>query len=293
MSNTNHNKFTINMVSGGIAGLSVDAVLFPLDTLKTRLQSSNGFISSGGFKNIYSGIGSVAIASAPTAALFFVTYEYSKDKLYYHLGNDNNSNINKHKMLLNSIVSSISSGIGESIACIIRVPVENIKQNLQAGLFKNNTLAIKTIYNRNGITGFYTGYSTTLAREIPFAFIQFPLYELLKLKLLSIKQKQDNSIKVSGLECAIIGSICGSIAAALTTPLDVCKTRLMLQQTNKADSTSIIQLMKSIYRRDGMKGLFSGVIPRVMWIGLGGFIFFGAYESTKNFFQKHSTFRCY
>jgi solute carrier family 25 S-adenosylmethionine transporter 26 len=31
-----------------------------------------------------------------------------------------------------------------------------------------------------GVAGFYTGYMTTVAREIPFVFIQFPLYEGLK-----------------------------------------------------------------------------------------------------------------
>jgi len=41
--------------AGGVAGLSVDVALFPLDTLKTRLQSPNGFIGAGGFRGIYKG----------------------------------------------------------------------------------------------------------------------------------------------------------------------------------------------------------------------------------------------
>ena len=45
------------LISGGLAGMSVDICLFPLDTLKTRLQSSQGFAAAGGFKNIYRGIG--------------------------------------------------------------------------------------------------------------------------------------------------------------------------------------------------------------------------------------------
>lgn len=40
-------------------------VLFPLDTLKTRLQSEQGFKNAGGFKGIYRGIGPQAIGSAP------------------------------------------------------------------------------------------------------------------------------------------------------------------------------------------------------------------------------------
>lgn len=40
-------------------------VLFPLDTLKTRLQAAQGFRKAGGFHGIYKGIGPQAIGSAP------------------------------------------------------------------------------------------------------------------------------------------------------------------------------------------------------------------------------------
>ena len=56
--------------------------LFPLDTLKTRLQSAEGFWKSGGFKRIYAGVGPAALGSAPNAALFFLTYEWTKDNLH-------------------------------------------------------------------------------------------------------------------------------------------------------------------------------------------------------------------
>ena len=39
--------------------------LFPLDTIKTRLQSSYGFFRSGGFHGIYKGVLSAAVGSFP------------------------------------------------------------------------------------------------------------------------------------------------------------------------------------------------------------------------------------
>ena len=36
-------SFIISLISGGIAGTTVDVALFPLDTIKTRLQSAKGF----------------------------------------------------------------------------------------------------------------------------------------------------------------------------------------------------------------------------------------------------------
>ena len=58
--------------AGGVAGMSVDIALFPLDTMKTRIQSSQGFWKAGGFRGIYSGLGSAAVGSAPTGLKAFL-----------------------------------------------------------------------------------------------------------------------------------------------------------------------------------------------------------------------------
>lgn len=48
-----------------MAGTSVDIALFPLDTIKTRLQSAHGFFKAGGFRGVYSGLSAAAAGSAP------------------------------------------------------------------------------------------------------------------------------------------------------------------------------------------------------------------------------------
>lgn len=55
--------------AGAISGVAVDFILFPLDTIKTRVQSSQGFVASGGFKGVYRGVGSVGFGSAPGGEL--------------------------------------------------------------------------------------------------------------------------------------------------------------------------------------------------------------------------------
>jgi solute carrier family 25 S-adenosylmethionine transporter 26 len=37
-----------------------------------------------------------------------------------------------------------------------------------------------------------------------------------------------------------------------------------------------------VYRDEGGAKLLSGIQPRVMWITIGGFVFFGAYEGAKS-----------
>lgn len=42
------------------------------------------------------------------------------------------------------------------------------------------------------------------------------------------------------------------------------------------------QTLRIIYREEGVKALFSGVVPRVIWISLGGAVFLGVYEAAKH-----------
>ena len=46
-------------------GLTNIVHIYKIDTIKTRLQSQAGFIASGGFRGVYSGLLSAVIGSAP------------------------------------------------------------------------------------------------------------------------------------------------------------------------------------------------------------------------------------
>ena len=67
------------MKAGGIAGVFVDLILFPLDTVKTRLQSPQGFRKAGGFRGIYAGVPSTAVGSFPNGK-FCLDYALSSSK---------------------------------------------------------------------------------------------------------------------------------------------------------------------------------------------------------------------
>lgn len=54
--------------------------------------------------------------------------------------------------------------------------------------------------------------------------MQFPLYEYLKLRL----SRALGNRTLRAHEAAVCGSAAGAVAAAATTPLDVLKTRVML-----------------------------------------------------------------
>lgn len=70
---------------------------------------------------------------------------------------------------------------GEVAACLVRVPTEIIKQRSQTSSSARSVLSrASALYASEGIRGFYKGYWSTVSREIPFSFIEFPLWEYLK-----------------------------------------------------------------------------------------------------------------
>lgn len=79
------------------------------------------------------------------------------------------------------------------------------------------------------------------------------------------------------------GSLSGAVAGALTTPLDVTKTRIMLAEKQTASKKlRISTMMKSIYNEAGVRGLCAGLSTRIISFTLGGAVFFGAYDYSKN-----------
>jgi solute carrier family 25 S-adenosylmethionine transporter 26 len=56
---------------------------------------------------------------------------------------------------------------------------------MQTGMFASFEEAVLGIRAAEGLRGFYRGYWSMIAREIPFSFIQFPLWEGLKVERLN------------------------------------------------------------------------------------------------------------
>ena len=105
-----------DIIAGGLAGFVVDVSLFPIDTIKTRFQSKAGFWDAGGLKHIYRGLPIVSAGSVPGSAIFFTTYEGIRRQ---KLANRQLSRIKD---------SILAPSIGEMAACLVRVPIEVVKQ---------------------------------------------------------------------------------------------------------------------------------------------------------------------
>lgn len=260
--------------AGAVAGTTVDTSLYPLDTLKTRLQSSTGFFAAGGFRGVYAGIGSAFAGSAPGAALFFVTYDGIKRS-------DFAKTVSGKLGAGDAGIHMLAASLGEVAACAVRVPTEVVKQRAQAKQFPSSAAALRSILATRQSHGvgamareLYRGWGITVMREVPFTVIQFPLWEGLK----RWSAARDGRAEATALESAVLGAFSGAIAAGATTPLDVLKTRMMLARERQ----SIAGLVGKIYKEEGTGAFFRGVGPRTMWISIGGAVFLGSYQWASN-----------
>ncbi|VVA31558.1 PREDICTED: S-adenosylmethionine [Prunus dulcis] len=256
------------VIAGGTAGVVVETALYPIDTIKTRLQAARG----GGkivLKGLYSGLAGNLAGVLPASAIFVGVYEPTKQKLLKMFPEN-----------LSALAHFTAGAFGGVAASLVRVPTEVVKQRMQTGQFTSASDAVRLIASKEGFKGFYAGYGSFLLRDLPFDAIQFCLYEQLRLGYKAAAKRELNDP-----ENAIIGAFAGAITGAATTPLDVIKTRLMVQGSAN-QYKGIIDCVQTIVREEGPPALLKGIGPRVLWIGIGGSIFFGVLERTKRFLSQ-------
>ncbi|KAM7537997.1 hypothetical protein Aperf_G00000059628 [Anoplocephala perfoliata] len=266
---------TTALLSGATAGLCVDLVVYPLDTIKTRIQSISRSVKPTGRLHLFAGLPAVLFGSAPCAALFFCAYEMAK-------GQKASERPSQWFRVM------VAACVGELVACVLRVPCETIKQRAQA----QPNLGIATILSHTirdeGVAGMYRGYLSTIFRELPFSLIQYPVWEALKRSVQHHNQRRSGGEgSLSKGQFALCGALAGAFAGACTTPLDVIKTRIMLADKQSPYSTSsVLKVMRLIYTENGIRGLFAGLMPRVTLLAIGGSIFLGLYDISKAFWLR-------
>lgn len=175
-----------------------------------------------------------------------------------------------------------------------------MKQQLQAGMYGSMSEAVRGIWNKDGVSGFYRGFTGGLARDVPFRVAQLTTFEMVKSLYLRSKKNREScdvgssrskknkaeekDVALTPLEAAICGAAAGSFSAAITNPLDRIKT-IMMTDTAGAYGGSVAKCAAKIVRDDGIGGLFRGVVPRVGYIAPSVCIFFVTYEMVQQKFK--------
>lgn len=143
------------------------------------------------------------------------------------------------------------------------------------------------VFRNEGIKAFYRSYLTTLMMNVPFQAIHFITYEF--------SQNILNKDRAYSPKAHVIsGAVAGGFAAAVTTPLDVCKTLINTQekqilQTSKRSVTGLLSAASVIYKCCGIRGYFQGLKARVFYSMPATAISWSAYEFLKYFINKRNS----
>ena len=239
-------------IAGVLAGIAVDAVFYPLETIKTRIMASSAkenlrSIAATKFK----GFSCQMIVSFPYSFSFFYTYETIRG-------------MTKKTHLDNALASVCAEIVGN----LVRNPFEVIKQQMMVGRSDKILSSFSEIIKHKGVKGLYIGLKPTLARDILFSAIQLPIFEWIREEL---TKKGINPV----FSATIGGMTAACIAGFISCPLDVIKTRLMTQEMQREGPKQIIQ---EIYKDFGLKGFFRGVGFRCGILTFGGSIYFSSLQ---------------
>ncbi|GCE97479.1 Fe(2+) transporter [Zygosaccharomyces mellis] len=272
------------LMAGAFAGIMEHSVMFPIDALKTRIQSATGSMSTGmlaqiskistmeGSLALWKGVQSVILGAGPAHAVYFATYEFTKSQL-----------IDRRDYQTHQPLKTALSGTAATVAAdFLMNPFDTIKQRMQLNTVTPMHRVAKGIYQREGLAAFYYSYPTTIVMNIPFAAMNFVIYES------STKIFNPGNVYNPLVHC-LCGGISGAACAAITTPLDCIKTVLQVRGSEsvsheilrKADTFT--KATKAIYELRGLKGFQRGLKPRIIANMPATAISWTAYECAKHF----------
>lgn len=196
----------------------------------------------------------------------------------------------------------IAGGAAGAFAKTAVAPLERIKILLQTRTQGFHTLGVYQslirLLKHEGLPGFYKGNGASVLRIVPYAALHFMTYEQYRCWLLD---NYTNNLGTGPVVDLLAGSAAGGTAVLCTYPLDLARTKLAYQVVdakaslgNVPKSTSIIEqpspphrysgirnVLQSVYREGGMRGLYRGVGPTLIGILPYAGLKFYIYEELK------------
>ncbi|KAG6582646.1 Mitochondrial carrier protein MTM1, partial [Cucurbita argyrosperma subsp. sororia] len=249
----------------------------------------NKVIRQEGFGRLWRGTYASLTLAVPTVGIYMPCYDIFRNFM--------EDFTTKNAPNLTPYVPLVAGSAARSLAVISCYPVELARTRMQAfrekqtgtkppGVWKTlvevvNPIRGNRLQDLQNYRFLWTGLGAQLARDVPFSAICWAALEPSRRKILSLVGEDANVSSVLGANFSA-GFIAGSLAAAATCPLDVAKTRRQIERdSEKALKMTTRTTLAEIWRDGGMKGMFTGIGPRVGRAGPSVGIVVSFYEVMK------------
>ncbi|KAL9421561.1 hypothetical protein AB3S75_033938 [Citrus x aurantiifolia] len=285
------------LLAGGVAGALSKTCTAPLarltilfqvqgmhsDTATLRKASiwreASRIVSEEGFRAFWKGNLVTIAHRLPYSSVNFYAYEHYK-KLLHAIPVVESQGENMSSDLF---VHFVSGGLAGITAASVTYPLDLVRTRLAAQTnviyYRGICHALQTICRDEGIWGLYKGLGATLLGVGPSIAISFSVYETLRSFWQS--QRQSDSPVLVSLAC---GSLSGIASSTATFPLDLVRRRKQLEGAGgraRVYTTGLFGTFQYIFRTEGFRGLYRGILPEYYKVVPGVGICFMTYETLK------------
>nr|CAD7424224.1 unnamed protein product [Timema monikensis] len=273
-----------------LVGFVEVCIMHPLDLVKTRfqIQSSKVHVAgdphyytgvfdcmkkmyhSEGFFAFWKGVVPPVLVETPKRAVKFFTFE--QYKRFFLFGSPTPTP-------LTFSLAGLGAGVTEAI---LVNPFEVVKVSLQANRSNlkevPSTWAVtKKIISTQGLgfRGLNKGVTATIARNGVFNMVYFGFYHSVKGYLPEYQDPTQEFFRKVG-----IGFVSGTLASCINIPFDVAKSRIQGPQPvpGEIKYRSTLGSLVIVFKEEGWRALYKGLVPKVMRLGPGGAIMLVVYD---------------
>ncbi|GMN42976.1 hypothetical protein TIFTF001_012183 [Ficus carica] len=253
-------------------------------------------IRQEGFLKLWRGTNASLALAVPTVGIYLPCYDIFRNFMEDFTA--------QNAPYLTPYVPLVAGSAARSLACVTCYPIELARTRMQAfrdqtgvkpqGVWKTLHGTITPLQSANPLQNlqryrfWWTGLGAQLARDVPFSAICWSTLEPIRRRILELVGDEASAATVLGANFSA-GFVAGSLAAAATCPLDVARTRRQIEK----DPVRVLKMttrktLIEIWRDGGIKGLFTGISPRVGRAGPSVGIVVSFYEVVKYALQHRS-----
>lgn len=188
------------------------------------------------------------------------------------------------------LIAGVSGGVVSTL-CVhpldllkIRLSVNDHKEGRPK--YESLRHASRTIWRVEGLRGFYQGVTPNCVGSGSAWGLYFVFYDASK----TFMTNGDSSVVLGPGSHMLAAAQSGALTLCFTNPIFVAKTRMCLRYGNAktvagGDYSSFLRSLATIYRLEGVRGLYKGFVPGLFGTSHGA-VHFMVYEEIKKFIGK-------
>jgi solute carrier family 25, member 39/40 len=273
------------------------SLLAPLDVVRTRAQAlaelaagtkpalgplavARDIARREGVLRLWRGVVPSVAAAAPSSVLFMTSYETLKARLQSR-GHTPPS------------AALAAAAAARALTVALTCPLELLRTRIQAqapaaaGAARLRSYgglvdALRAALRDGGVRALWTGLAPQLWRDVPYSALFWPLAERLRLLVGAASGRDASGPQIN----FAVGAMAAVVAAALTHPFDVVKTRMQVQVVDEGgggrmQSHALVATLARIFKSEGPRALYVGLTARCARIVPSSAIFLATYELSR------------